>query len=213
MNKNKEASFNREFLYLRNYIILFFLLIPITSLHSQFKINVGFKAGVLSAHQTAIYQWDEDTYASRWGFGGGAFLDASFNKSISILVELDYMQQGWYDDDVYYKKYSMNVISFPIMLKLNAQAGKFTPYLVTGPRLDLILNLETPYNVFDNSEKLLYGITFGLGCERIVYKNYSVLAEVRYNYDLESMFRTMTVIGEGSTNYSRSLAFLAGVKF
>ena len=169
--------FKKRFPFIWHYIILLILLIPITNLHSQLKISVGFKAGAISAHQTSASYWGEYTYAAKRGFGGGALFEGSFNKSISILAELDYMQQGWYDDDVYYKRYSMNVISFPLLLKLNARAGKFTPYLVAGPRLDLILKLETPYNVFDNSEKLLYGITFGLGCERIVYKNYSVLVK------------------------------------
>jgi hypothetical protein len=194
-----------------NLIIIIILFIPFNLLHSQFKLNYGFKAGAVSAHINEIYEGGEYAYSSKWGFGAGIFLEGSFNNNISISGELDYLQGGWYDDDLS-QKYSMNVLSVPVLLKLKTDAGKFTPYLLAGPKFDFLLSMDSVNHSFDKAIFPIYGVTLGAGCERVVWKNYSILAEIRYNYDFESMFKVFSMV-DVSYNYSRSLEFLIGVKF
>lgn len=197
---------------INNLIIVIILLITSSLIHSQFKITYGVKVGAVSAHQTQIFKRSEYAYSSKWGIGGGVFLEGSFNNSISILGELDYLQEGW-RDDVLDKRYSVNVLSAPVMLALKTHAGKFVPYLLLGPRFDFLLSIDSVENSFDKSNDPIIGITLGAGFERVVWKNYSFLAEIRYNYDFESIFRVSSVGGLGSSYYSRSLGFLVGVKF
>ena len=198
-----------------SFVILIILFMPFNLLFSQFKMNYGIKAGSVYSHQIAVSYDNEFSYPSKWGLGAGVFFDGSFNKNISTLAEIDYLQEGWYsynDMDVY-QKYSRNVLSLSVMLKLKTNAGKFTPYLLAGPRFDFLLKMDSIEYSFIKNGNPIFGITFGLGCERVVWRDYSVLAEIRYNYDFDGMFWISSVGGLGSYNYNRALVFFVGVKF
>lgn len=192
-------------------IIIALFIIPYNYLHSQIKLYYGIKTGMVSAHHNIVY--DEDFISSsdsRIGFDMGAFIESSFNKTFSLSAELHYIQKGEAYDEW---KSLIECLSIPVMLKIKTQAGNFTPYLLIGPRLDVILNYDKTNMNYKNIGKNNFGLTSGIGCELKIWKNYSLLADIRYDYDFTGFYYSTAVSGDRVDEYSRSLEFLVGVKF
>ena len=183
--------------------------------NSQFKLNYGIKSGLELAHQISASYYGEGNLENRTGIFIGAFLEPSFNKDISMLLEIDYVQKGWHDESLQ-TNYSINCISVPLMLKLKTEAGRLNPFIQFGPKLDIVLHQDSAHNAYNfytyNFSLTNFGVILGLGCETHIRKDFNFLAEIRYNCDFNSGFAASGV--ESSTLfYSRSFEFLVGVKF
>lgn len=206
---------NFKIMKIINLVTFILLLSSITIVNSQFKINYGVKAGLELAHVVAINRYNESTSDNKTGICFGAFIEPSFNKYISLILETNYQQKGWRAEGPQIN-YSINCISVPLMLKLRTEAGKLSPYIQLGPKLDIILHQDSANNLYSfhsyNFSLIDFGVVLGLGCEIRVWKNNYLLSEIRYNCNFNSNFAVSGV--ESSTLfYNRSLEFLVGVKF
>ena len=99
------------------------------------------------------------------------------------------------------------------MLKFKTDAGRFTPYLLLGPRIDFILSYDKNFFECEYMSNPNFGITMGFGCEVNFWKKYSLLTDIKYDYDFTSNSVRTRVQDEMSDVYSRSLEFLVGFKF
>ena len=88
---------------------------------------------------------------------------------------MNYVEKGWKEDG---QSYLVNCLSFPLLVHLKMELGKFTPYFLFGPRLDLILSHDSLLGFYSNMYTANFGITGGLGCEREINKHYTILAEL-----------------------------------
>lgn len=195
-------------MFKKNFVILILLLTTIDVAYSQFKIHYGIKVGAIFSHQSTSSFEGEYTTTGTWNAGGGVFLEGSFNDDLAAIAEMNYVKEGWKNDKVY-------VLSMPLMIKFKTKLGKYTPTMFLGPRIDFALNVNTSDNVYYDEGKLIMGITLGLGCEKNIWKDHSVLAEVRYNYDIGNLYIHEEREFEYYINYyaNRSLSFLIGFKF
>lgn len=196
-------------------VVIFLFLGSNNIVNSQFKVNYGVKAGLELAHVVAINRYYESSSDNKTGICLGGFIEPSFNKYISLIIETNYQQKGWRAEGLQIN-YSINCISVPLMLKLRTEAGRLSPYIQLGPKLDIVLHQDSANNLYSfhsyNFSLIDFGVVLGLGCETRVWKNDYLLAEMRYNCNFNSNF-AVSGVESSSLFYSRSLEFLVGVKF
>ena len=79
----------------------------------------------------------------------------------------------------------LDYLSLPVLLKLSLRHKPITPYVITGPRYDYLLNYESEfmYYVFDNFRRGVYGGAIGIGIESNFPKLIKLTLELRYNLD------------------------------
>jgi len=178
--------------------------------YSQFKLNFGIKTGLSLAH--VVYEGNRSSSSgSRAGVDMGLYIESTFNKDVSLSCEFHYIQKG--EGDPGWKTLT-ECLSIPVLLKLKTQAGKFTPYLLSGPRFDFMLSYENSSGATTELNNINFGVTLGLGSEINLWKSNSLVAEIRYDHDL-TFSRYVVPYNEYyySNTYNRSFDFLIGVKF
>jgi opacity protein-like surface antigen len=142
---------------------------------------------------------------------------------LSALIELQYTQKGMTESipittesqpdgtgEFITKRPRVDYLSIPILVKARFSTPVIVPYLVAGPRFDILLSMkgdgfDVVVDKFKTSE---FGATLGFGVEVTFWHPIGVLAEFRYNPSFGDAF---------SSNFlrvkNRSLDFLLGARF
>ena len=174
--------------------------------HAQLLRGFGIKVGVTAAEQA----WDY-TYLpvlsteTRWGITGSAFVELLRIPSLSFLVEAQYTQKGMTvtlpistetqpegTGQYITKQPRVDYLSIPILAKVRFGTPLVTPYLIAGPRYDLLLTrhgegFQAVIDGFKNSE---LGAAIGMGAELESILPFDALIEFRYNASFTDAYNT-----------------------
>ena len=165
--------------------------------------SVGIKAGITLANQSFRYTPIDYTLETDLltGVNSLIFLELFRSEHVSMQMDLGYVGKGsrtsttsvtvnhLENDRITVNEgeevaSTFHYFSLSPLARFRAQKGALTPYLLLGPRLDLLLGYQTdsPYPLGDQSE-LLVGLTGGLGFEYSVGRA-GLFAEFQYQPDL-----------------------------
>lgn len=195
--------------------------------HSQLVRSYGVKLGAVSANQTWHYAFFPDlatdwTTNYRWGITGGVYVELLDIPLLSLVAELQYTQKGTRyplpltsvsqpDGTGQFKTLSPRVdyLSIPILAKLRLKSPFFTPYLIVGPRVDLLVFKRGDGfdQVIDRFKSTDVGGTIGVGVEIHTLLPVGLLAELRFNPSFRDSYNS-----EFLTVRNRSFDFLVGLQ-
>ncbi|MFC1726885.1 outer membrane beta-barrel protein, partial [candidate division KSB1 bacterium] len=129
-------------------VMMFIILIP-QILSAQVLRNYGVKAEFTSS---GIYnEVLNEGFSRRPGFGFAVFAEVFNNPVFSVLFQAEYAQRGFLEEQAETNESGdfiqtvkantrLDYLSFPILAKLRYTKGRYTPYVIFGPRLDFLLN-------------------------------------------------------------------------
>lgn len=189
---------------------------------AQVRENYGIKIGAVGANETWTGFASNWNMKNRWGFTADAYAEIPFFRSFSAQGEIQYTQKGMKvsvpittvsqpDGTGQYRTISPRIdyVSIPLLAKLKIPLTSLTPYILVGPRFDILISREPDGldAVVNNFDKMDYGLTVGAGIELDSLFPFGILAEFRYNpnaYDsYQSGYQTIR---------NRSVDFLVGVR-
>lgn len=186
--------------------LLLFCALP---LEAQLIRAVGVKAGLSLANEKYKFKQipiDPDPQR-RTGWCASVFVEWLDLPSFSISTELMYTQKGMGmifnetgpDGPEVIRTFTvdnrLDYLSLPILAKIIMPTPVVSPYLLAGPRFDILLGYSSDNHAFD----LLYdqfksstaGGTVGVGVN--LKPLFPLLAEARYNWDLTDSFNISTL--------------------
>ncbi len=202
----------------------FLILMSCTDSQAQFLRGYGLKLGAVAANQSWNYTGSSSmSYDNRWGFtvsGYVEFLDLPF---VSGVLEAQYTQKGISEsipvtdaahpdgtgEFITYRP-RVDYLSIPLMIKVRFPMQVLTPYVVAGPRLDLLVGKDggAYSSVIDSFKTSDFGATFGAGMEFQSMLPVGVFAEFRYNPSFQDAY------DKGALKIrNRSMDFVLGVRF
>jgi hypothetical protein len=211
----------------RCFSILIVFLLANPAAHSQLVRGYGVKLGAVSANQTWHYALSSDLAADwtthyRWGISGGVYVELLDVPLLSLIAELLYTQKGMKydlpltsveqpDGTGQFKTLSPRVdyLSVPLPAKLRLKSEFFTPYLIVGPRVDLLVFKKGDGFdlVIDQFKSTDVGGTMGVGVEIHTPLPVGLLAELRYNPSFRDSYKS-----EFLTARNRSFDFLVDLQ-
>ncbi|MEJ2545518.1 MAG: porin family protein [Calditrichaceae bacterium] len=143
---------------------------------------------------------------SKQGLNIGAFAEFLDLPIVNLITEIGYTQKGMEDNFAVtstgnpegtgeFKTVTNRVdyLNLSLALKANYTMPIVTPYLYAGPRIDFLIMTDVDKGfkiVYDEYEKVVYGLKIGLGTEIMKILPVSILAEFQYNYDLSDSYKT-----------------------
>jgi hypothetical protein len=103
----------------------------------------------------------------------------------------------------------VDYLSVPVLAKVRLSFPAITPYLIAGPRADLLLSKKGDGfdAVIDKFKSTDVGGTFGLGVELHTLLPVGLLAEIRYNPSFRDAFKN-----EFLSVRNHSFDFLVGLQ-
>lgn len=199
------------------------ILVANSAAHSQLVRSYGIKLGAVSANQTWDYTSAPDlTTSYRWGITGGVYLEFLDIPLLSLVGEIQYTQKGMTFSAPVTTALQPNgtgqfislsprvdYLSIPILAKLRLKSPFFTPYLIAGPRVDLLVYKKGDGfdPVIDQFKSTDVGGTVGVGSEFNTPLAIGILAEIRYNASFRDSFKN-----EFLSVRNHSFDFLLGLR-
>jgi len=173
--------------------------------NGQLVKSFGAKVAFTSADQRFDYSAFPDLATKRRsGFNIGGFVEWLNIPYFSILTQLEYTQRGVGQEFVITSSqgpdpigritvYSrLNYLSLPVLVKLALPATVLSPYLIAGPRIDILLGYNSyqgaPNLLYDNFKGSVIGGSAGLGVETKSMLPFTLIVEARYNFDFADSF-------------------------
>lgn len=180
--------------------------------YSQFLSGFGLKGGATFSNQSYEYKQFDYKPETKYllGFNGSLFAEFLNNRNINIVLESGYEQRGYtyvskpYDEfgnplpdmDIYERT---NYFTTGMMLKLKVPANKVTPYLLIGPKLDILLSYSvkpedenTTLIGFDEPLKQFkkenYSLNLGAGIEFNQLFPFKTFIEINYSPPVNSSY-------------------------
>lgn len=173
-----------------------------TSLTMQGQVTFGVKAGMNLETRSELGQlWNNDEI--RPGFLVGGTVAYSFNNTLSLQTELNYIQKGektnlllnGVDSDI---QKEFNYITVPLLIKatFNDELGltnNWNLYGYTGPYYGYLISANykvkaagetTDDDITDDSVKSDWGMVFGGGISRQLKNGTALFSELRYDMGL-----------------------------
>lgn len=196
-----------------------------TCLKAQLINSYGFKAGLGISDQDFDYKDDiiDLDKQIRYDLNIGAFLELFDNSNLNVLLESHYAPKGinlklTALDETGQQLGKVNFhnrvdyLEFDILGKCSLNLSSLKPYLLLGPKFDILLGYHSEKNVLDlvynNLEPVDFGFTVGCGTELNLVKNATTLIELRYSPTLSSSYKTDKLEVRNS-----SFEILTGIKF
>jgi hypothetical protein len=158
----------------------------------------------------------------RWGITGGVYVELLDVPLLSLVAEVQYTQKGmsfslpvttesqpFGTGQFMTLSPRVDYLSFPLLAKLRLLFPILTPYIIAGPRADLLVYKKGDGfdAVIDEFKSTDVGATVGVGVEVNTPLPVGLLAEVRYNASLTDSFKN-----EFLTVRNRSFDFLVGLR-
>lgn len=152
----------------------------------------------------------------------GVYLELLDVPLISLVAEIQYTQKGMTFSIPVTTESQPNgtgkfmtisprvdYLSVPLLAKLRLKWLLFTPYLIAGPRADVLVSRRGGgyEDVVDKFESTDIGATFGVGVELHTLLPVGLLAELRYNPSFRDSYKD-----DFLTVRNRSFDFLLGLQ-
>lgn len=183
---------------------------------SQDLESYGIKSGACAATQSEWFT----SVGYRWGFDAGAYAEWKMSDAVSMSTEVHYIQKG--------VRFIRGVISetgpgwpggwspridyvaLPILVKARLMDAAVSPYLLAGPRADVLVHTDEDgirNSEFNPLEKTDFGLTIGAGIELHTETAPHLGIEVRYSPSFKE------VLGRGSNirNTSTEILIVVGI--
>jgi hypothetical protein len=205
------------------FFILAAFLTAASITHAQFVRGYGIKLGTVAANQSWKYtNTPELTTSARWGVTGGVYIELLDLPLISVVGEIQYTQKGMklstpittesHPEGIgqfLTESPRVDYLSVPILAKVRLPFPAISPYLIAGPRADLLLSKKGDGfdPVVDNFKSTEVGGTFGLGVELHTLLPVGLLAEIRYNPNFRDAYKS-----EFLSVRNHSFDFLVGLQ-
>lgn len=194
----------------------------VTELKAQIITAVGVKAGLTESNQ----RWSSPNFQPKWhdrpGGRVGLFAEFLKNRVFRIITEVNFSEKGMQDkqpvtfnnsepaDAFIIKDNRLDYLSFNLLYKFQYSGRSVVPYMVFGPRFDVLLDERVSQFFalsYDGLESTVFGLSAGGGVELELRPTVHLLAEVRYDHDFTSSvkFETLTI-------KNKSLDFQVGLK-
>ncbi len=120
------------------------------------------------------------------GFSGRVGIEKQLSDHFSYEVGLMYSPLSLSLENLNVSEnYHGNILSIPLFFKYRLFTAS-TPYLVAGPEVGYIFNLENSMEKMESFNHLYYGLTFGVGYELKISKKVSVAIEARKRLPLSN---------------------------
>lgn len=193
--------------------------------------SIGIKGGVSLSTQSTIYSGGLDNkYTADYKPGVYVVLSAELFKTkyLSLVTDLGYIQKGMQQSmplttpeqpegtgEIIDVKTTFGYLTLSPMLKGFYSFGKLTPYALFGPRIDYRLHEHTDRGIesYNDGNKLIFGLTYGLGAEYRVNK-LGILLEMQGQPDLSYVIHTQAAEGSfGVKVKDNSFVFTTGLVF
>ena len=187
-------------------LIVILAVVVSSTAHAQLLRSFGAKVGVTAANQTWDYTSIPDRNTeNRWGITGSVFVEALDMPYLSLLVEGQYTQKGMtYSVPIataqnpegtgqfITMRPRVDYLSFALLAKVRFEAPPVTPYLIAGPRYDLLLSRHSEgfQAVIDDFQSVEPGASVGVGAELSSVLPIDVLIEFRYNASFKDAYNT-----------------------
>jgi hypothetical protein len=191
--------------------------------HAQLVRGYGIKLGTVAANQSWKYaDTPELTTSERWGVTGGVYVELLDLPLVSVVGEIQYTKKGMTfsapvttelqpngTGQFITQSPKVDYLSIPVLAKVRLPFPAISPYLIAGPRADLLLSKKGDgYDaVVDNFKTTEVGGTFGLGVEVHTLLPVGLLAEIRYNPSFRDAFKN-----EFLSVRNHSFDFLVGLQ-
>lgn len=209
-------------------IILWAVLLTSTAtVAGQFFGGAGLKGGLSMANQSHQFTPLDYTMETQPVFGPALalFVEVLKGEHLSFQLDAAYLSKGsktsvesitvdhMNDDRILVNVGEEQVSSFSYlslspMARFRAQKGSATPYVLLGPRVDMLLNYksDSPHSL-DEQSSLILGLTAGLGLEYSLSK-LAVFAELQFQPDLSPVTNTEPLLVNNN-----SLGLFFGLRF
>ncbi len=186
----------------------------------------GLMLGAATATQSFDYAANLDFPTEyRWGVDAGVFFEPVSLSLLSVSAELHYIQKGFYQRTLITTAYQpegngsywtnrtrLDYLSIPVLAKLRLPARSFSPYLLAGPRLDVLVGRAAHEpgldSVYGELRRTDLGASFGVGVELASPALPGILAELRWSPSFTRAFNNGLLVVR-----NRSFEILAGVRF
>ena len=216
---------------MKKFLFIFLSLIFVSRLYAhEIKFMLG---GNLSKYRISpeVYYdsvlGDDYTYeiSSKKGFLLGAGIEFNLARNISFEIDALYLQKGTKAHKSYSlleiyvapQKYTLHVISIPVLLKIKFLRGT-SPYILGGHELSLVLSHGSRSSLDGGTEDFISrkedtttfesSLVFGGGLEMKV-KAASFFIEGRYHYGLNNIIKGQI---DWESTKTRSVALILGFK-
>lgn len=214
------------------YSILVFLLISLlsTNLRAQVLSSYGLKAGACIASQNWEYHNLPDYMSGLSvpvpsdeivGIDISIFTKTKYFSIFCVTAEIHYIEKGrkitvmgtiQADNPQGYEETGpitinerFSYISVPILLEMKLLKSYLSPYLLLGPRLEYLINYPNSL-LYDEFNKMDFGITMGIGIEFNIRFIKSIILEGRFSPNLSNSYKNEYVTVKNS-----SIEILIGV--
>ena len=213
---------------MRQILVVIAIVTLIHAADAQIVKSYGIKAGAVLAGQDWEYSPSSPLAGldiadqMRWGVDVGCFVEWFDNPTFSLVTEVHYAQRGC-QDEVVVRSTShpegigtkilsprLDYLSLPLLLKARLDFVPVSPYLLAGPRFDVLLGKHPDgFDLVINQIKDHdWGITLGAGIAYDISSGYAIGAEFRYELSLQDIYETDML-----TVRNHSMQFLTFVAF
>ena len=205
--------------------ILILILITLSiNIKSQIIYGYGLKLGASISNQSWNYLTDINLdLKNEYAISPRVFADFLDYTFFELEGEVGFLQKG-FEDKVLIKTTTqplgtgeyltennkLNYLIFAALAKLKIESGIFTPYIIIGPQLNLLISKNLEYGweiIFDKFKNNNLGLSLGAGIEIKNIFPISILVEYRFERDLMDNYDSPNI---DIKNYSHVILF--GVK-
>jgi hypothetical protein len=193
-----------------SFILLLALTVFISKSQAQLLKSYGVKAAVTSSSQS--YTYSNPPFPSfgpdvkrRVGFGIALYAEWLNVPVISIISQMEYVQRGIGEEitittnsptpirtEIRDKR--LDYLSIPILAKALIPFGIVSPYILVGPRFDILLGYRDEFivgtSIYQDFKKTMFGGTIGAGFDLTDLLPAKISVEFRYNGDLSDSYDT-----------------------
>jgi len=205
------------------YIVTMCLSVSIV--HGQIITGLGVKTGASFTNQKFDYlqaSLNMDTN-SRTGMDIGIFAELLPLPMLKLVPEVHYIQKGMIEEQIrtddsgqplgtLEHNNQVDYLSIPVLAKITIPNLILSPYLIAGPRLDIMLGYDSEFIdgdlIYDEFETYDLGADIGIGLETNLMLPVHFLAEIRYSPSLSNSYKT-----EFLEIKNQALELLVGIKF
>lgn len=179
---------------------------------SQFISGFGIKGGITLSNQIYDYKRFDYNPETKYllGFNGSLFAEFLNSRNINLVLESGFEQRGYiyvsksYDEfgnplpymNIYERT---NYLTSGLLLKLKVTGNKISPYIILGPKLDILLgysvkpeNESTTLIGFDfpleEFKKINYSLNIGAGMEFNKLFPFRTFIELNYSPPVNSSY-------------------------
>jgi len=185
-----------------NWLFLILLLIIAANITLAQDINsIGIRSGIILSNQNWITREDQNQFDgdNKIGMSFGFYYNHSFSKTFSLQPEISYIQEGsflpsswneyYVENGINKRAYSsLNYLSLIVSAKLKYKFHKIVPYVLFGPRFDLLISnsvkgFENPVNI----DVIDYGFSVGVGNDFLIFQKFRTGIEFRYSQGINKI--------------------------